>query len=111
MLTVKTLLQARLFHVKGREPSSVLDLPGSVLIIPQDSLTGTLKDDKFQYLQRGDASQGLRLYKSFVSQCERALSSSKKCVEAKCVVKHGIYGQKQTIYLTSEEPLTHVVEF
>lgn len=108
---VKTLLQARLFHVKGREPSSVLDLPGSVLIIPQDSLTGTLKDDKFQYLQRCVASQGLRLYKSFVSECERALSSSKKCVEAKCVVKHGIYGQKQTIYLTSEEPLTHVVEF
>ncbi|XP_062378303.1 uncharacterized protein LOC134067195 isoform X1 [Sardina pilchardus] len=108
---VRSLLQAKLFPVRGREPSSVLDLPGSVLIVPQDSLTGTLKDNKFQYLQRIDASHGQRLYNSFVSLCERALASSSRCVEAKCVVKHGVYGQKQSIFLNSEEPLTHIVEF
>ena len=109
--TVRTLLEAKLFHVGGGEPSSVLDLPGSVLIVPQDSLTGTLKNCKFQYLQRIDALNGQRLYKNFVSQCERALASSKRSVEAKCIVKYGVYGQKQTIYLSSDEPLTHVVEF
>ena len=109
--TVRTLLGAKLFHVGGGEPSSVLDLPGSVLIVPQDSLTGTLKNCKFQYLQRIDALNGQRLYKNFVSQCERALASSKRSVEAKCVVKYGAYSQKQTIYLSSDDPLTHVVEF
>ena len=109
--TVRTLLEAKLFHVGGGEPSSVLDLPGSVLIVPQDSLTGTLKDCKFKYLQRIDAFNGQRLYKNFVSQCERALASSKRSVEAKCVVKYGVYGQKQTIYISSDDPLTHVVEF
>ena len=109
--TVRTLLGAKLFHVGGGEPSSVLDLPGSVLIVPQDSLTGTLKDCKFQYLQRIDALNGQRLYKNFVSQCERALASSKRSVEAKCIVKYGAYSQKQTIYLSSDDPLTHVVEF
>ncbi|XP_042565641.1 uncharacterized protein LOC116223419 isoform X2 [Clupea harengus] len=108
---VRTLLGAKLFHVGGGEPSSVLDLPGSVLIVPQDSLTGTLKDCKFKYLQRIDAFNGQRLYKNFVSQCERALASSKRSVEAKCIVKYGVYGQKQTIYLSSDDPLTHVVEF
>ncbi|XP_042565723.1 uncharacterized protein LOC116223564 isoform X1 [Clupea harengus] len=108
---VRTLLEAKLFHVGGGEPSSVLDLPGSVLIVPQDSLTGTLKNCKFQYLQRIDAFNGQWLYKIFVYQCERALASSKRSVEAKCVVKYGVYGQKQTIYLSSDDPLTHVVEF
>ena len=68
--TVRTLLGAKLFHVGGGEPSSVLDLPGSVLIVPQDSLTGTLKNCKFQYLQRIDAFNGQWLYKIFVYQCE-----------------------------------------
>ncbi|XP_031435793.1 uncharacterized protein LOC105905075 isoform X2 [Clupea harengus] len=108
---VRTLLGAKLFHVGGGEPSSVLDLPGSVLIVPQDSLTGTLKNCKFQYLQRIDALNGQRLYKNFVSQCERALASSKRSVEAKCIVKYGVYGQKQTVNISSDEPLTHVVEF
>ncbi|KAL2098994.1 hypothetical protein ACEWY4_005474 [Coilia grayii] len=108
---VKFLLGAKLFRVKGGELSSVIDLPGSVLIVPQDSLAGTLEDGQFQYSQQIDASDGERLYKNFVSQCERALASSKRSMEANCVVRFGVYGQKQTFYLHSEDPLTHVVEF
>ncbi|KAL2098995.1 hypothetical protein ACEWY4_005475 [Coilia grayii] len=108
---VKVLLGAKLFRVKGGELSSVLDLPGSVVIVPQNSLAGTLEDGQFQYSQQIDASDGERLYNNFVSQCRRALASSRKSVEAKCVVHYGMYGQKQTITFHSEESFIHVVEF
>ncbi|XP_063040195.1 uncharacterized protein LOC134435248 [Engraulis encrasicolus] len=108
---VKVLLGVKLFRVKEGEPTSVLDLPGNVIIVPQESLSGTLKNGQFEYSEKIDASKGIRLYRNFVTQCEKAVASSKKSMEAKCVVQCGVYGQKQNMYLNAEDPLTHVIKF
>ncbi|XP_063039816.1 uncharacterized protein LOC134435019 isoform X4 [Engraulis encrasicolus] len=109
---VRALLGAKLFRVKGGGLTSVLDLPGSVLIVPQQSLTGTLnEDDRFDYIRRIDQSKGERLYNDFVCQCERALAYSERWMEARCVVRYGIYGQEHTVVVHADEPHTHTVEF
>ncbi|XP_026864650.2 D-aminoacyl-tRNA deacylase 2 isoform X3 [Electrophorus electricus] len=108
---VNSLLNVQFFPASSGRHVSILELPGSVLIVPQDTMTGVVKG--FKVLNHGSIERwkGLHLYKHFVSLCEKELGASKKCSEAGAVVRHGVYGNMQTIYLTSNGPLTHVIEF
>lgn len=90
---------------------SVMELPGSVMIIPQDTMTGVVKGSIVQHHDAIESWKGLYLYEQFVTQCEKEVATSAKCTEAGVVIRHGVYGNMQTLYLNSNAPLTHVLEF
>ncbi|XP_034050792.1 D-aminoacyl-tRNA deacylase 2-like [Thalassophryne amazonica] len=111
-LMATRLLTAKLFRKGTRPVVSILDLPGSILFIPQDSLLGEpMPRGKMQYKGRCEPWWGAQLYGKIVSACRERVSGSPKCTKAGVKVEQGVYGQKQETVLTSEEPLTHLLEF
>ncbi|XP_026789541.3 uncharacterized protein LOC113538579 isoform X1 [Pangasianodon hypophthalmus] len=108
---VNTLLNAAFFPMSTGRYVSVMELPGSVMIIPQETMTGVVKGSRVQHHDAIEDWKGLYLYEHFVTQCEKEVAASTKCTEAGVVVRHGVYGNMQTLYLNSNAPLTHVLEF
>ncbi|KAI5102212.1 putative D-tyrosyl-tRNA(Tyr) deacylase 2 [Silurus meridionalis] len=108
---VNTLLNTTFFPVSMGRHVSVMELPGSVMIIPQDTMTGVVKGNRVQHHDVIEVWKGPFLYRQFVSQCEKEVAASTKCTEAGVVVRHGVYGNMQALYLNSNTPLTHVLEF
>uniref|UniRef100_A0AAR2LC30 D-aminoacyl-tRNA deacylase n=1 Tax=Pygocentrus nattereri TaxID=42514 RepID=A0AAR2LC30_PYGNA len=108
---VNSLLNAKFFPTSNGRHLSILEVPGSVLIVPQDTMTGVMKGSRVQHHDSVERWKGLHLYKRFVSLCEKEVAASTKCSEAGAVVRHGVYGNMQAIYLNSSGPLTHVIEF
>lgn len=105
-------MTTKLFRKDTGRSVSILDLPGSVLLIPQESLVGQpLTKRKIQY--RGGCEQwwGAQLFSNLVSTCRELMSSSVKCTKAGGKVEQGVYGPKQEIILNSLEPLTLLLEF
>ncbi|PWA20734.1 hypothetical protein CCH79_00020341 [Gambusia affinis] len=97
---------------KDRHTVSVLDLPGSVLLVPQDSLVGQpLVNRRMQYKDRCEPWLGAQLFSSLVGACRQLMSESAKCTKEGMKVEHGVYGQKQEISLRSLEPLSLLLEF
>ncbi|GAA6108641.1 D-aminoacyl-tRNA deacylase 2 isoform X1 [Tachysurus ichikawai] len=110
-IMVNTLLNAAFIPVSTGRHVSIMELPGSVMIIPQDTMTGVVKGSSVQHHDAIESWKGLHFYEQFVTQCENELVASAKCTEAEVVVRHGVYGSMQTLYLNSNAPLTHVLEF
>ncbi|KAM9466665.1 uncharacterized protein Hap1MRO34_015705 [Clarias gariepinus] len=108
---VNTLLNAAFFPMTTGRHVSVMERPGSVMIIPQDTMTGVVKGSRVQHHNVIESWKGLYLYEQFVTQCEKVVAASTKCTKAGVVVRHGVYGNMQTLYLNSNAPLTHVLEF
>ncbi|KAM4625243.1 uncharacterized protein ACJ7VT_003706 [Polymixia lowei] len=107
-----TLLNTKLFRNAAKQPCSVLELPGSVLLVPQDSLLGELVPRRrVQYRGACQPWWGAQLYARLVSTCRKVVAGSARCSTAGVTVEHGIYGQEQEILLRSSEPLTHLLEF
>lgn len=91
---------------------SVLDLPGSVLLIPQDSLLGEPAPRRRMNYKGGcEPWQGAQLLSHLASACRELMSGSTKCRKRGVKVEQGVYGQKQEMVLTSPEPLTILLEF
>ncbi|XP_061599155.1 uncharacterized protein LOC133462060 isoform X2 [Cololabis saira] len=108
------LLSTKMFRKDTGHWVSLLDLPGSVLLVPQDSLLGEpLPPPSRRVGYRGgcEAWWGAQLFSSLVSACGRLLAGSAKCSRAGVRVEHGLYGQKQELVLSSPEPLSMVLEF
>ncbi|XP_030644354.1 D-aminoacyl-tRNA deacylase 2 [Chanos chanos] len=108
---VSSLLNLKLCEMDSGKYTSVLDLPGNVLIVPQATLGGKAKGKGMQYHGNIAKEEGQQLYASFVSQCEKELSLSSKCSEAGTQVKHGTYGNRQVLKLDTNGPYTHLMEF
>ncbi|XP_022062656.1 D-aminoacyl-tRNA deacylase 2 [Acanthochromis polyacanthus] len=106
---VSTLLNVRLCESSSGKLVSVLELPGSVLIVPQATLGGKAKGRSMQYHNNIGKEDGLRLYAAFVSLCEKevAAASAGSSVE----VKHGTYGNRQVLQLDTNGPYTHLMDF
>ncbi|KAM9340999.1 D-aminoacyl-tRNA deacylase 2 isoform 2-T2 [Symphorus nematophorus] len=102
---MSTLLNVRLCETDSGKMVSVLELPGSVLIVPQATLGGKAKGRAMQYHNNISKEDGLRLYSSFVSLCEKELTA------AETTVKHGTYGNRQVLKLDTNGPYTHLMEF
>lgn len=64
-----------------------------------------------QYHNNIGKEDGQGLYASFVTHCEKELSSASKCAEAGTEVKHGTYGNRQVLKLDTNGPYTHLMEF
>uniref|UniRef100_UPI0037E87F4C D-aminoacyl-tRNA deacylase 2-like n=1 Tax=Semicossyphus pulcher TaxID=241346 RepID=UPI0037E87F4C len=107
-----SLMSTRLFRKDTRHLVSILDLPGSVLFVPQDSLVGEpVPKRRMQYKGGCELWWGAQLFSNLVSACMELMSASVKCTEADVKVEQGVYGQKQEIVLNSMEPLTLLLEF
>ncbi|XP_058471728.1 D-aminoacyl-tRNA deacylase 2-like [Solea solea] len=108
---VSTLLNLRLCESDSGRMVSVLELPGSLLIVPQATLGGKAKGRAMQYHNNIDKEQGLRLYSAFVSLCEKELTAASARGGAEAAVKHGTYGNRQVLKLDTNGPYTHLMEF
>ncbi|XP_038130118.1 D-aminoacyl-tRNA deacylase 2 [Cyprinodon tularosa] len=110
---VSTLLNLRLCEMPCGKRASVLELPGSLLIVPQATLGGRAKGKAMQYHNNISKEDGLQLYRSFVSLCEKELKAAADVTgkEVEVTVKHGTYGNRQVLMLDTNGPYTHMVEF
>lgn len=91
---------------------SLLELPGSVLLIHQDSLLGEpLANRRMRYRGGCEPWWGVQLFSSLASACRDLMSTSAKCRKAGVTVEQGVYGRKQEIVLKSAEPLTQLLHF
>uniref|UniRef100_A0A8C6TQM3 D-aminoacyl-tRNA deacylase n=1 Tax=Neogobius melanostomus TaxID=47308 RepID=A0A8C6TQM3_9GOBI len=94
---------------RGRRPVSVLELPGEILLLPQESL-GWERGPNRSMRSRGvsEARRGSQLYSSLASRCRETLLQSGATGGA---VEQGVYGQRQEVEMSSSEPMSHVLEF
>lgn len=104
---VSTLLNLRVYEAESGRMSSLLELPGSLLIVPQATLGGKVKGRAMQYHNNIGKEDGLRLYHVFVSLCEQQLSAAAPSE----TVRHGTYGNRQVLSLDTNGPHTHLMEF
>lgn len=112
--SVSTLLNLRLCESDSGKLVSVLELPGSLLIVPQATLGGKAKGRGMQYHNNISKEDGLRLYSAFVSLCEKELMAAAAAAAgsgAEVTVKHGTYGNRQVLKLDTNGPYTHLMEF
>ncbi|XP_068456940.1 uncharacterized protein [Clinocottus analis] len=108
----RSLMTTKLFRKDSGHSVSVLDLPGSVLFVPQDSLLGEpAAKRRVQYRGGCELWRGAQLFSVLVAACRDFMSGSPKCGKAGAAVEHGVYGQKQETQLSSAEPLTLLLEF
>ena len=112
---VSTLLNLRLCESDSGKYVSVLELPGSLLIVPQATLGGKAKGRAMQYHANIGKEDGQRLYHEFVSLCEKELMQAGGEVtepqSGAVVLKHGTYGNRQVLKLDTNGPYTHLMEF
>ncbi|XP_026520305.1 D-aminoacyl-tRNA deacylase 2 [Notechis scutatus] len=108
---VNTILNVKLSECEDGKYVSILDLPGSILVIPQATLGGKLKGRRMQYHTNIEKEIGLELYSQFVIHCEKQLAANVKCAEAGVVLKHGTYGNRQVLRVDTNGPYTHQIEF
>ncbi|TRY55368.1 hypothetical protein DNTS_034396 [Danionella cerebrum] len=107
---VNTLLNMKLCETEAGKLTSVLQLPGSVLIVPQATLGGKPKGKGMQYHGNIGKDEGLKLYESFVSHCQSELSACTNS-DPHTELKHGTYGNRQVLTLDTNGPYTHLMEF
>lgn len=110
---VETLLETKQFRKTNGQMVSVLRLPGSVLLVPQETLSGhgTIKN-RVMYQDVAGKPLGTKLFNQLVAGCEKAMKKVKKpSTDSRMRVEHGIYGIKQEILINSQEPFTLFMEF
>ena len=104
---VNTLTTVKLSRNDNDQLVSILDLPGSILIVPQATLGGKLKGKRMQYHGNIEKAKGLLLYQQFVNDCQQILQKLDKDV----TVKYGTYGNLQVLDVNTNGPYTHVMDF
>ncbi len=109
--SVKSTLQCKLSEDENGKLVSILDVPGSVLIIPQATLGGSLKGKSMQYHSNIDKSIGEQLYSGFVQKCKDMMAEHPKCSEQGTEVRCGTYGNRQVLTVDTNGPYTHLIEF
>ncbi|CAL9686655.1 unnamed protein product [Knipowitschia caucasica] len=86
----------------SRRLLSVLDLPGEVLLLPQESLGSEPGPRRVMQPQHVvQAWTGQRLFSTLHYHCTQMGGA----------VEQGLYGQKQEIQMSSTDPMSHVLEF
>ncbi|XP_034072302.1 uncharacterized protein LOC117546251 isoform X1 [Gymnodraco acuticeps] len=102
----RSLMTTTFFRKDSGHSVSVLDFPGSVLFIHQDSLLGEGLPKR-----RRESRGGGQLFSTLISKCREKMAASEKCRKAGVKVEHGEYGKKQEVSLKSAEPMTLLMEF
>jgi D-tyrosyl-tRNA(Tyr) deacylase len=112
---VKAVLNVRLSESED-DPNkhiSILDLPGSILIIPQATLGGRMKGKMIQYHNNVNKDKGLALYELFINLCKKYTSENEKWSKSinECKIKSGTYGIRQVYSTETNGPYLHMIEF
>ncbi|KAM4690256.1 D-aminoacyl-tRNA deacylase 2 [Rhinophrynus dorsalis] len=108
---VSSLVNVKLSESDSGKRVSILDLPGSILIVPQATLGGKVKGRCMQYHTNADKEHGMNLYAQLLSQCQQELEAHPKWAESGAVLKFGTYGNRQVLQLNTNGPYTHLLEF
>ena len=111
LFLVTTIVNCNLSETEDGKLSSILQLPGSILIIPQATLGGRLKGQRMQYHNNIDKTTGLELYTEFVEMIKQVSAADETWREKECAVKSGTYGNRQVLKIDTNGPYTHLIEF
>jgi D-tyrosyl-tRNA(Tyr) deacylase len=104
-------------NVKLSEPDedvsrvSVLDMPGSVLIIPQATLGGKMKGKMVQYHKNIQKDKGLEYFNKFIDLCKKYANENEKWTQNNCKIEAGTYGIRQVYSTQTNGPFLHLIEF
>lgn len=88
----------------GQGYTTIVDLPGDLLIIPQATLGGKLNGSRYQYHQNISKELGETLFQSLVTHL-RDLSRAEQTIHA------GQYGIRQIYSCETNGPAMHLIEF
>lgn len=91
--------------------TSVLDLPGDILVVPQATLGGKQKGNRMQYHSNIEKSMGEELYNLFISRLEEKQQRHDACKRAGVKTKCGTYGNLQVLSVETNGPYTHLFSF
>jgi D-tyrosyl-tRNA(Tyr) deacylase len=109
------VLNLRLCETDNAESSklkSILELPGSILIVPQACLGGRIKGKMVQYHTNISKEKGLGFYEKFCNLCKKYAGESREWNAGKDLTIHnGTYGIKQVYSTETNGPFFHLVEF
>lgn len=97
--------------VENESRVSVLDQPGSILIIPQATLGGRMKGKMIQYHKNVEKDKGLDLYNRFIELCKKYASENEKWTKAGNSIVSGTYGIRQIYSTETNGPFLHLIEF
>jgi len=91
---------------------SLTESGGDVLIVPQASLSGKLKQNSLQFHSLIEKEKGLSLYSQFVDEWKKHVESNSEGKNGKKgTVISGVYGNRQGLKLISSGPYTSQFEF
>lgn len=108
---VKAVMSVRLSEVDDEQRVSILDQPGSILIVPQATLGGRMKGKAIQYHRNIDKDRGLDMYNMLVELCKKYAATNPKWVQSGCRVEFGTYGIRQVYSTQTNGPFLHIIEF
>lgn len=90
---------------------SILDQPGSILIVPQATLGGRMKGRAIQYHHNINKDKGFELYNRFIELCKTYASENPRWKQSGCRVEAGTYGIRQVYSSETNGPFLHIIEF
>jgi len=91
-------------NLNGQGSTTIVDLPGDLLIIPQATLGGRLNSHRFQYHQNISKDVGESLFQSLVTNI-RSVCRPEQTIHA------GQYGIRQIYSCETNGPAMHLIEF
>jgi len=101
---VKQIFQGKIITVNdGKEPICN-QTNFDVVIVPQASIAGQLKQKYVQYRDLIDKDEGFTLYQLFVEECNKFINKDG------CHVIAGTYGNRQGLKFESDGPYCHTFE-
>jgi D-aminoacyl-tRNA deacylase len=92
---------------------SIQDVPCDVLIVPQASLAGKIKQKNVQYHSLIEKSEGEIIYSLFVELMKNSIHEKSKfqlILIKQGSLQSGVYGNRQGLKFNSEGPFTHTFE-
>ena len=107
---VKALLNVKLSETDDEKHVSILDLPGSILIVPLATLGGKMKGKMIQYHKNIGKERGEQLYALFIDLIRKQTNENAKWRAAVCRVENGTYGIRQVYSTDTNGPYLHFIE-
>ncbi|KAF0982057.1 hypothetical protein FDP41_011918 [Naegleria fowleri] len=103
---VKQILQSKSISTGLDSKQAICELDNfDIVIVPQASIAGKLKDKNFQYYQLIDKDTGLQLYEHFVKEVHSMMTGR----EGNVIIS-GTYGNRQGLQFSSDGPYCHIFE-
>ncbi|KAL9654982.1 hypothetical protein ABK040_008770 [Willaertia magna] len=100
---VKLIFESKIIPIENGKESILNFEKFDIMIVPQASLAGKLKNKQMQYHSLIDKELGKQLYEQFVRECKELVKAGSTLVE-------GTYGNRQGLKFESDGPYSHIIE-